>query len=143
MTEQFLDATQESGTAFVTRNIAGEVVMLNLLRFREWADYSAHPDLAPDEPISGEAAYQKYIDHTLPFLQESGGEVLFMGQGGKYLIGPQTEEWDLVLLVRHKSVATFMAFAENGDYLATAGHRTAALADSRLLPIEEINESVG
>ena len=35
------------------RQTAGNVVMLNLLRFREVADYSAYPDLAPPTPISG------------------------------------------------------------------------------------------
>jgi hypothetical protein len=30
-----------------------------------------------------------------------------------------------------------MEFAQDKEYLKTAGHRTAALEDSRLLPIEE------
>ena len=33
-----------------------------------------------------------------------------------------------------------MAFAEHEAYLAGLGHRTAALADSRLLPLEEHHE---
>ena len=130
-----LEPTQEAGAALFQRNISGEVVMLNLLRFREVADYSAHPDLAPETPISGREAYQKYMDFTAPFLQESGGEPLFLGDGGHFLIGPIDEKWDVMLLVRQKSVADFMAFASNPDYLAGLGHRTAALADSRLLPL--------
>ncbi len=43
--------------------------------------------------------------------------------------------WDLVLLVRQRDVQTFLAFAEHEDYLAGIGHRTAALADSRLYPL--------
>ena len=109
--------------------------MLNLLRFREVADYSAHPELAPPSPISGREAYQKYAEHTLPFLQESGGEVLFSGHAGAYLIGPEADRWDLVMLVRHRSAQVFLAFASNTDYAAGLGHRIAALEDSRLLPI--------
>lgn len=135
MTERFLEVTQETGAAFFARKIPGEVVMLNLLRFREVADYSATPDLMPREPISGQEAYQKYIDHTLPLLQESGGDLVFLGEGGKYLIGPQDERWDLVMLVRQKSLAAFMAFASHPQYLAGIGHRTAALEDTRLLPL--------
>ncbi|ETT47854.1 MULTISPECIES: hypothetical protein [unclassified Paenibacillus] len=41
--------------------------------------------------ISGEEAFQRYIQHTLPFLQESGGEIVFMGKDGEYLIGPEAE----------------------------------------------------
>ena len=138
MMQSFLEPTQESGAALFLRNISGEVIMLNLLRFREVADYSAYPELAPNEPISGREAYEKYMAHTAPFLQESGGDVIFLGEGGKYLIGPLEEQWDLVLLVRQKSLNDFMAFASNQAYLAGIGHRTAALEDSRLLPIVEI-----
>ena len=131
----YLEPTQESGRAFMMRQIEGEVVMLNLIRFRTVADYSGTPDLEPESPISGAEAYQLYIDHTLPHLRESGGHLEFLGVGGDYLIGPSDERWDLVLLVRHASVQTFMAFASNEAYLGGMGHRLAAIADSRLLPL--------
>ena len=140
MTERFLEPTPESGAALFSRIMTGEVVMLNLLRFRDVADYSAHPELTPSEPISGREAYQKYIDHTLAFLKESGGDLVFLGEGGRFLIGPQEEQWDLVMLVRQKSLSDFMAFASNQDYLAGIGHRTAALEDSRLLPLVEFRD---
>ena len=136
----YIEASREAGRRFVTRGIEGPVVMLNLLRFREQADYSAAPDLAPPAPISGRAAYDLYIEHTLPYLREAGSEVLFVGEGGDYLIGPLEAEWDLVLLVRHRSVQAFLSFASNEGYLSGAGHRTAALADSRLLPLQERND---
>ncbi len=111
--------------------------MLNLLRFHEVADYAQYPELAPATPISGEQAYRRYIAHTEPFLRQSGGEVRFFGKGGPFLIGPHVERWDAAMLVRQDSVASFMAFASNKDYLAGMGHRVAALEDSRLLPIVE------
>ncbi|MEW9305314.1 DUF1330 domain-containing protein [Labrys neptuniae] len=134
----FLSPTQEAGRAFVTRGLAGPITMLNLLRFREVADYSASPDLAPAAPITGEEAFRRYIVHTLPFVSRSGGEVQFLGNGGAFLIGPETERWDLVMLIRQASVQSFLAFAEDRDYLAGLGHRTAALVDSRLLPLTEL-----
>jgi uncharacterized protein (DUF1330 family) len=138
---RYLEPTQESGKAFVTRRIAGNVVMLNLLRFRKTADYSATPGLAPPTPISGADAFQRYIDHALPYLRESGGEVLFLGEGGRFLIGPQSERWDRVMLIRQQSVESFLAFASHEAYLAGIGHRTAALEDSRLLPLAELPTS--
>ena len=68
-------------------------------------------------------------------LRESGGDLLFLGAGGPLLIGPQAEHWDLAMLVRQNSVDSFLAFASNTGYLAGLGHRTAALEDSRLLPL--------
>ena len=140
MSDRYLEPTQESGVELFARNISGEVVMLNLLRFREVADYSATPELAPTENISGREAYQKYIEHTLPFLRESGGELVWLGEGGKYLIGPREERWDVVMLVHQHSLEAFMAFASNEGYLAGIGHRMAALEDSRLLPLVEYSD---
>ncbi len=136
-TEAYLEPTQESGRAFFSRQISGSVVMLNLLRFRELADYSAAPDLAPASPISGAAAYRLYMEHTLPYLEKSGGEIIFFGKGGEFLIGPSEERWDAVMLVRQASMASFLEFASNQEYLAGIGHRLAALEDSRLLPLME------
>jgi len=137
MAQGFIQPTPAAGAALFSRNIIGAVVMLNLLCFKETADYSANPELAPVEPISGRAAFQKYINHTRPFLTASGGELLFLGNGGKYLIGPEEARWDLVMLVKQQSLASFMAFASDAQYLAGMGHRIAALVDSRLLPVVE------
>jgi hypothetical protein len=70
----YLTPTQELGQAFVARGITGSVVMLNLLRFRTIADYSASPELTPPTAISGAEAFQRYISHTLLYLTETGGE---------------------------------------------------------------------
>lgn len=137
MDRHYLDATREAGAELYRRNITGEVIMLNLLRFRETADYSNYPELRPEVPISGREAFQRYIDHTVPFLEESGGSLQFLGEGGKYFIGPSDERWDAVMLVRQSSVMSFFDFATNPEYLSGLGHRAAAIIDSRLLPLEE------
>lgn len=116
----------------------GKVVMLNLLKFRDRADYTGLEALKPEEEISGKEAYQLYMKHTLPHLEKAGSRVLYHGQSKGFLIGPEAETWDAILLVEHQSVHAFMAFAQNEDYLKYAGHRTAALEDSRLLPSNEV-----
>jgi virulence-associated protein VagC len=144
MTRQtFLEPTQEAGRALMMRRIAGPVAMLNLLRFRGVADYSATPRLASARPISGRAAFQLYIEHTLPHLRASGGELMFLGEGGTLLIGPADERWDMAMLVRQHSVEAFMTFASNAAYLAGMGHRTAAVEDSRLLPLADVEMVMG
>jgi hypothetical protein len=130
----YLDPSDENARRLFERGIEGPLTMLNLLRFREVADYSGFPELAPPEPISGSAAYDRYVRHTAPFLAASGGSVLYVGTGGHNFVGPASERWDLVMLIRQSSVSDFFAFA-NEEYLAGIGHRTAALADSRLLPL--------
>ena len=134
---RYLEPTEAAGRALFLRRIRGPVVMLNLLRFRAVADYSASPELAPPSPISGADAFQRYIEHTRPRLEASGGEILFVGRGGASFIGPTDERWDLAMLIRQHSVESFFAFATDPAYLAGLGHRTAALEDSRLVPLEE------
>lgn len=139
----FLDPTHDAAEALVRRGITGPITMLNLVRFRAIADYAATPELAPPEPISGAEAYRRYAEHTMPHLLASGGEIVLEGDGGQFFIGPDDERWDRVLIVRQRSLDDFFAFASNAAYLAGIGHRTAALADSRLLPIDEFDRPVG
>jgi hypothetical protein len=135
MKEIFLDATEESAVALFSRGISGPITMLNLVCFRDVADYSGSPAIRPESDISGREAFQKYIDHTLPFLNDTGGDIQFLGEGGKFFVGPQNENWDLVMLIQQNSMADFINFASNEDYLSGIGHRTAAIVDSRLLPL--------
>lgn len=138
----YIEPTQRAGMRFIKRGIEGSIVMLNLLRFREVADYSANPELTPIEPISGAEAFDRYIEHTLPFLLESGGEVIFLGRGGEFLIGPEDERWDLVMMIRQSTAQSFLAFSNNEAYLLGIGHRTAAIEDSRLLPMTDLPISI-
>ena len=132
----YISSTQDQGKAFYQQFIGrGKVVMLNLLKFRDQADYADSPALAPAVSVTGREAYQAYMDHTVPLLEKAGSRVLYFGVGHTFLIGPAGEGWDAGILVEHESVERFMAFATDVEYLAGAGHRTAALQDSRLLPL--------
>jgi hypothetical protein len=137
-TVRYIEPSYDAGRLFVQRGIKGSVIMLNLLRLRDVADYSANPELAPPAPISGAEAFDRYIRHTLPFLRESGGDVMLLGAGGPFLIGPEDERWDLAMMIRQSSVSLFLAFARHDAYLAGLGHRSAAIEDSRLLPLTEL-----
>ena len=75
------------------------------------------------------------MDEVTPLLKKAGSEIILRGFGGSFLIGPEDEKWDEILMVRYKSVSAFMNFARSEEYLKIAGHRNAALEDSRLLPI--------
>ena len=119
----YLEPTQESGREFFTRNISGKIVMLNLLRFRSVADYSATPHLAPATPISGEAAYRLYIEHTLPHLTRVRRRVALPRQGRRLPDRTERRTVGCGDAVRQSSVGAFMAFASNPEYMAGIGHR--------------------
>ncbi len=134
----YLDATEAQGRALWMRGLQGPVTMLNLIRLREVADYSAFPDLGADPPVSGAVAFDRYIVLTLPLLRATGGDLTLLGRGAPLLIGPPEECWDVVMLVRQASIAAFMGFAQDPVYLPVLRHRAAAVADSRLLPFQDV-----
>jgi uncharacterized protein (DUF1330 family) len=63
-----------------------------------------------------------------------GGGVFFMSPAHAPVIGPEGE-WDVVLLVQYPSRQAFLTMVADPEYQACAHHRTAALADSRLIPM--------
>ncbi|MCU1600217.1 MAG: hypothetical protein JWO22_926 [Frankiales bacterium] len=107
--------------------------LLNMLRFKEIADYSSAPELAPGAAISGADAYDRYLASVLPAVREAGGTVLYRGAGGPWLLGPADEQWDLVLIVRHVDEQAFSALLTDPGYHLGTPHRTAALVDSRAI----------
>ena len=110
----------------------GTVTMLNLLKFRDSANYAQHPD---EPPRTGADAYAYYAALALPIVSSHGGRTVFAGSLSDAVIGPAMREWDQVLLVEYPSTATFIEMVESDEYRAISYHRSAALEDSRLTPI--------
>jgi len=108
------------------------VVMLNLLRFH---DQAAYADTDQAEPCSGREAYKRYSQTSLQTIAAVGGRVIFGGKAHEALIAPQGEGWHQAFLVQYPSPAAFRAMMAMPQYQACVHHRTAALADSRLIPM--------
>ena len=126
-----IDPTRETIKRFAEEFPADQpVVMLNLLRFRDQAAY-ANASIAP---CSGRRAYATYSKLIGPILAGAGGEVLWMGKSFEALIAPPGEEWDEVLLVKYPNKNAFLGMIQSEAYRAIVHHRSAALADSRLVP---------
>ena len=106
------------------------IVMINLLRYRERA---AYPPSAAFEDCSGREAYGRYSEVALNEVAAVGGRILWMGTVAGTVIGPDGEAWDDAVLVEYPNVAAFLGMTSRPSYQAAVVHRTAALADSRLL----------
>ena len=106
------------------------IVMINLLRFRDRAQYRSPGDA---NPCSGSEAYARYAREAFRFVTSVGGQVIWRGSPRAVLLGPTTERWDDALLVQYPSKQAFLQMIGNPDYQAITVHRTAALEDSRLI----------
>lgn len=102
------------------------IVMVNLLKFKEEAD-------GVDAGVSGAEAYSRYSIAVAPFLDGVGGRVLSAVTCEDSIIGPEDAEWDMVILVEYPSRQAFLKMVTDPEYLKLAVHRTAGLADSRLI----------
>lgn len=110
------------------------IVMVNLLKFRERAEYSESGAIgAIGEAGTGREAYARYSKAVMPLLWEVGGQPLWMGKARATVIAPDGESWDEVLLVHYPSRSAFLRMVKSEPYQAIIHHRTAALADSRLI----------
>ena len=90
------------------------VTMLNLLRFREFSSYKPG---ATDAGATG----------------QTGRERVWVCDAYCSVIAPTGESWDEVLLVQYPNKGAFLKMIQSPEYLAIVHHRTAALADSRLV----------
>ena len=107
------------------------LVMINLLRYREQADYGARVGVTP---CSGREAYrQRYLVGALNAVCAHGGRVFWFGNVLAGVIAPQDERWDDALLVEYPSVDRLPRIYADPAYQLIAFHRTAALEDSRLI----------
>lgn len=106
------------------------VTMLNLLRFNDEARYPAD---SGETSCSGREAYARYSRVALEKLKAIGARPVWMADAFASVIAPDGEQWDEVLLVEYPSGAAFLQMLGMPDYQAATIHRTAALADSRLI----------
>jgi uncharacterized protein (DUF1330 family) len=107
------------------------VMMLNLLRFRERANYADGRD------VTGAEAYAAYGRDSAPVFQRVGGEIIWRGKPEVTLIGPQEEQWDLVFIARYPSASAFLEMVTDPVYREAVKHRQAAVLDSRLVRTTE------
>tara|TARA_R110002110_G_scaffold205066_1_gene416679 strand:- start:73061 stop:73474 length:414 start_codon:yes stop_codon:yes gene_type:complete len=130
-----IDPTPESFSA-LKRDVPPDtpVVMLNLLRFMEEA---AYPPGSEHSPCTGREAYARYSAHAHAAVAEAGGSLVWSGSALSHPIAPPGERWDEILLVRYPSIDAFLGMVMAPDYQKESIHRTAALADSRLVCMQQ------
>lgn len=113
------------------------VYMVNLLRYKEHADYD---NAAGEAPCSGKEVYfQRYAGWFRKMAADKGVKVLFLGNVSAGIAVPEGEQWDDIVIVEYPSFETFRRIVESEEYLADAApHRKAALEDWRLIATSRI-----
>lgn len=127
-----LQPTAEQMSAFAKDAHDGPIVMINLLKFREKAEYPADAPEA-SENLSGAEAYQRYGDGLAGFREDPnvGLDILYAGPVARFFIG--SGDWDQVLVVRYPSRKNMLAMLSSEVYQAAHRHREAGLLHQDLI----------
>jgi len=102
----------------------GPFVMVNLLRFREKAEY----DDGTASHLSGREAYERYGAEVAKLITRLGGRIHYSGAVTGLMIGEVADLWDMVALAEYPSLAAFRAMATSDEMRAIEHHRRAGLA---------------
>lgn len=116
--------------------------MLNLLRYREQADYGDGGD-AEAVPCSGrDAYYGRYVpafNHVAASEGVEDVQIFYVGSVMAALVAPSDEKWDDIALVRYPNFEAFRRVSQSPLYAAQAHHhRQAALEDWRLIATNQV-----
>ncbi len=102
----------------------GPFVMVNLLKFKEKAEYAD----GSDAHITGREAYERYGAEVSKLVVALGGRIRFTGAVTGILLGEVDELWDMVALAEYPSLEAFRKMAGSPEMHAIEHHRTAGLA---------------
>jgi uncharacterized protein (DUF1330 family) len=99
-----------------SERLTGEVVMLNLLKFKAKAE--------DGEGGTGEDSYARYGAQAIQKVTEHGGQVVWMGKPDSILIGDDgVDDWDAVILVMYPNRQAFLSMIADPEYQTGHTHR--------------------
>ena len=123
----------EQIAGFLEQPDIGPIYMVNLLKFRDRAEY---PD-GGDAGLTGREAYARYAEAVTPLVTGLGGGVVFMGDVSRLMLGEVEELWDQVAIAWYPSRQAMLDMMQSEAYRAIHVHRDAGLAGQ--LNIETLN----
>jgi hypothetical protein len=133
LSEAYIDPDRAAWDTFKSLPRDQPIHMLNLIRLRETAAYPKdHPNHG--KAITGQGAYREYGRTIAPHLARLNSRQVWAGSPQVMVTGPGSEAWDLAFIVEYPGSQAFIDMVRDPDYRANVvPHRTAAVADSRLL----------
>ena len=130
--EYFVDPSRDHFDAFKALPRDTPIHMLNLVRFREKAEYPEGHALA-GKGLTGAEAYAEYGRTSGPVFARLGGSVVWRGRMEAMVIGPADEKWDATFIARYPDATAFLKMVIDPEYRVAVVNRQAAVLTSRLI----------
>ncbi len=142
MTKGSVDPTREQFNVFKSLPRDTPIHMLNLVRLNPLAEYPEdHPNHG--RGITGLDAYRAYGAETAEIFDRLGARQVWAGRPETVVTGPADEQWDLAFIAEYPNAGAFLAMVTDPQYRDIVKHRTAAVADSRLIRLAPISPENG
>ena len=133
----YIDPDRDAWELFKSLPRDQPIQMLNLVRLKSMAEYPVgHPDHGKD--LTGLDAYRAYGRTTAHIFKRLGGQQIWAGKPQVMVTGPASEAWDIAFIAEYPTSEAFFAMVRDPEYRVLVAHRTAGVADSRLLRLEGI-----
>ena len=108
---------------FLEGDIDSPISMVNLLKFKEKAEYED----GRDTQMSGKEAYQIYAIEVQEHLKKVGAEIVFGGVVSRLMLGEVEDLWDSVAIARYPSRKAMLEMMMSSEYQESEKHRSAGL----------------
>jgi len=118
---------------FLEGDIESPISMVNLLKFKEKAEYED----GRDTNLSGKEAYMIYGIEVQEHLKKVGGEMVFGGEISRLMLGEVEDLWDNVAVARYPSRTAMLEMMMDPDYQESEKHRSAGLLGQLNIEIKE------
>ena len=106
---------------------------LTLINFFKFRDVAVYPEgAAPQDDPSGSAAFKRYSDVSIPTMQRIGGSFALVAPFAGTFLGA-AEDWDLIAVGSYPNQQAFLDLYLDPAYVAAFPHRTAAVAQQKVL----------
>jgi len=115
--------TEQQMEALLKADNGGPVCMVNLLKFKEKAEYED----GRETDLSGIEAYQIYGAVTRSLIKELGGDVVFTSVFNGMVVGEVEELWDVMAIAKYPTLQSFIDMVASPEYLEAYHHRLAGL----------------
>ena len=115
---------EEQIKGFMEPGKEGPIYMLNLLKFKEKAEYEDGRETS----LSGAEAYAIYGGEVVGHLAKVGGAPMFSATVERLMLGEVEELWDSAAIAMYPSRQAMMDMISTPEYQASAVHRTTGLA---------------
>ena len=125
--------TEEQMKGFLEPGREGPIYMLNLLKFKETADYAD----GRETDLSGAEAYAIYGQEVIQHLQKVGGAPMFSAGVERLMLGEVEELWDAAAIAMYPSRKAMLEMISSPEYQASALHREAGLAGQLNIELAE------